>query len=224
MIQIAICEDNPIHLTSLSRMVESLDSEECFQILRFSTADALCAALSNGGALPQILLCDVMLENGKNGIQMVKALREAHPEMAVIFVSGHPEYVFHAYEVRHTYYLTKPIGRDILAKAICRALEDTRDFSAQYLWVHSKGKAVRLHRANILYVESELRALKIHTREQTYRAYLKLDALEEALDRRFLRCHKSYILNLDWVKAYEKTAFLLQDSLLIEWQFSIRKN
>ncbi len=50
---------------------------------------------------------------------------------------------------------------------------------------------------DILYMEKELRKIKLHTAYTTVEFYGKFDELMPFLDERFLFCHRSYIINMD---------------------------
>ena len=49
---------------------------------------------------------------------------------------------------------------------------------------------------DIIYFESEKRIVKLHTKSDVYIVYKKLDEIEEQMEKLFLRCHQSYLVNM----------------------------
>ena len=59
-----------------------------------AAADAAEAlALLDGGLEPDLLLSDVLLPNGMNGLELADAAMDRHPELPVLFMSGYTENV-----------------------------------------------------------------------------------------------------------------------------------
>ncbi|MCD7999832.1 MAG: LytTR family transcriptional regulator DNA-binding domain-containing protein, partial [Clostridiales bacterium] len=66
-----------------------------------------------------------------------------------------------------------------------------------------KGKIYRIPYQKILYVESMRHQLCVKTWEEEIRSYGKLDDLLDMLPPYFLHCHKSYLINLNYVRQLE---------------------
>jgi len=76
-----------------------------------------------------------------------------------------------------------------------------------YVPVITGREAAKVRVREILYIESELRVIAIHTAGRTYRFYGKLDDILKYLDGRFYRCHKSCVINLENVLRMENGVF-----------------
>ncbi|MBT5359218.1 MAG: PAS domain S-box protein [Rhodospirillaceae bacterium] len=76
------------------------------------------------GARPRLILSDVILPGGTSGPQFADAVREQHPGIKIIFMSGYPEEVSNRDSLLRSdsKILTKPFGRDDLAQAVNTAL------------------------------------------------------------------------------------------------------
>ncbi|MDR2087966.1 MAG: LytTR family transcriptional regulator [Clostridiales Family XIII bacterium] len=68
---------------------------------------------------------------------------------------------------------------------------------------------------DILYAESELRLVLIHTKQRQYRYYGKLDELMRFLGDSFYRCHVSWIINFDEVVSIKNNAVHMSDGKMI---------
>ena len=61
-------------------------------------------------------------------------------------------------------------------------------------------KIVMLSIPGIMYIEKEGRTCKLHSNDGTYSTSSTLDLLEKQLaGKKFMRIHKSYIVNLDYI-------------------------
>ena len=72
----------------------------------------------------------------------------------------------------------------------------------------NRSETSKIYIDRIMLIEQELRKINIVTDEGQYSRYGKIAELSEYLDGRFLRCHNSYIINMDKVvKMREQTIF-----------------
>jgi len=71
--------------------------------------------------LPDVLICDIMLP-GKDGIELMKTMRQAYPRLYGIVVSGHADkhFVHRSRVAGFSDYLVKPVQIDLLVHAIRR--------------------------------------------------------------------------------------------------------
>ena len=110
---IAVVEDVQNEINRLKRYFESFSSE-CgvdFQITPFNSAELF---LTHYRPVYDLVLMDIMLP-GMNGIELAKKMREARPEMQIIFLTGYPQYALEAYDVHPSGYLLKPVKKDRLS-------------------------------------------------------------------------------------------------------------
>lgn len=74
-----------------------------------------------------------------------------------------------------------------------------------YLVVKNKDMIMRIHYANILYLESNQRVVTLHCKNQKINFYAKLADVQSILPQnKFIRCHQSYLVNVDMVKKLDK--------------------
>ena len=76
--------------------------------------------------------------------------------------------------------------------------------------LHIKGVLHQLDSRDIVYVESDKRILYIYERNQIYKVYMKLDELEAMELPGFLRCHKSYMVNMNYIKYLSAEGIILK--------------
>jgi two-component system LytT family response regulator len=172
---------------------------------------------------PNLLFLDVQMPE-LNGFEVLDKL---NPKIApeVIFVTAYDEFALHAFEVHAIDYLLKPFTRARFARAVEAGLrrlkaEDepaadarlasllesirTQQSASDRLAIRDDGSVYFVRMVDIDWLEGAGNYVKVHegAREHLLRDSLK--NLEERLDaRRFLRVHRSAIVNLDSIQRLE---------------------
>ena len=62
---------------------------------------------------------------------------------------------------------------------------------------------------DISYIEFSVRSATIHAGTRVLRTYEKLSSLQQRVDSRFIQCHKSYLVNMDYVIGFQGNALEL---------------
>lgn len=129
----------------------------------------------------------------------------------VIFTTAHREYAIESYELNVVDYLLKPIVFNRFFKAIEKFLDtqivvetNAKTTELSHIFVQSNKKNIKVSYDEILYVESIKDYIKIHTTDSPLVIKHGISAFEEKLDNRFLRVHRSYIVNSQKVSAFTK--------------------
>lgn len=129
----------------------------------------------------------------------------------VIFTTAHREYAIESYELSVVDYLLKPIVFNRFFKAIekflnSQTVKDTigKPEEHSHIFVQSNKKNIKVMFDDILYIESIKDYIKIHTKETRLVIKHGLAAFENKLDDRFIRVHRSYIVNSEKVTAFTK--------------------
>ena len=159
-------------------------------------------------AAPDLLLLDVQMP-GLDGFEVLELLER---DVAVIFTTAHDEFAVRAFEVHAVDYLLKPFSRERLAAAVERArshaatrhgalLAEARarrcPLAARIL-VRSGPAVVVLPAERLDYAEARDDYLLLHADGKVHRKQQTMAELETSLDpARFVRIHRSVLLNLD---------------------------
>ncbi len=134
----------------------------------------------------------------------------------VIFTTAYRDYAVEGFELNAVDYLLKPITFQRFFKAIekFRALQDkiTVPITTQvvpkgnleYIYIRKDRKQIKVVFDEILFIESLKDYIKIHLKDQTHITKYSISAFEKNLDDRFIRIHRSYIVNRNKITAYTK--------------------
>lgn len=192
------------------------------KLLEKSGGFTLCGEASDGAELlalaaehrPQLVLLDVEMP-GVSGVDCARELQDSDPHTILIFATAHDKYMADAFEVYAFDYLLKPFKAERAlatlerAKSVLRMREDAarsakpvepRPQSGRILLKHRDGVSV-INMEDILLVQREERATVLYTvNDGRYVTGDSLADIEARLDPAlFMRCHKSYIINLSHV-------------------------
>ncbi|WP_234418231.1 LytR/AlgR family response regulator transcription factor [Aquimarina aquimarini] len=132
----------------------------------------------------------------------------------VIFTTAYRDYALDGFELNAVDYLLKPITFGRFFKAVEKFLELQSIVQPQsiaistkrdnFIFIRKDRKQVKVHFDNILYIESVKDYIKIHLAGENHLIKHSITAFEDNLDDRFLRTHRSYIVNTDKITAYTK--------------------
>ncbi|MBU2976441.1 MULTISPECIES: LytTR family DNA-binding domain-containing protein [Zobellia] len=138
-----------------------------------------------------------------NGFQFLDSLKN-RPQ--IILISAKEEYAMQAFDYDVTDYLLKPIGQSRFNTAIKRALQnniEVEENEDDYIYVNSKLKKLKLVLGDIKWIEGLGDYIKVVTEEKNILILSTMKSFAEKLPKdRFLRVHKSYIINLDRVDKF----------------------
>lgn len=167
---------------------------------------------------PDLIFLDIQMP-GLNGFDVLTRLDEMP---LVIFSTAYDKYALKAFEVHALDYLLKPYTRDRFSIAVQKALNSLQNNlnSVQSLTeslltpestypekilVQIGAKLVTVDLAEVIWIDAEGDYSKLITSKQRYLSNYGLGALEKKLDpRRFIRVHRSAIINLTFVQEIQK--------------------
>ena len=167
---------------------------------------------------PDLIFLDIQMP-GLNGFDVLTRLDEMP---LVIFSTAYDQYALKAFEVHALDYLLKPYTRERFSIAVQKALNSLQNNlnSVQSLTeslltpestypekilVQIGAKLVTVDLAEVIWIDAEGDYSKLITLKQRYLSNYGLGALEKKLDpRRFIRVHRSAIINLAFVQEIQK--------------------
>ncbi|RNL78043.1 DNA-binding response regulator [Sinomicrobium pectinilyticum] len=139
------------------------------------------------------------------GFDLLESLQDP-PQ--VILITGKAEYALRAFDYDVTDYLHKPISVERFEIAVKRALEKHKLKTAakeddDYIFVKSNLKKHKVFLNEIKWIEALGDYVKLVTEEESIIVLSTMKSFEQELPAaRFMRIHKSFIINLDKVDRY----------------------
>ena len=171
---------------------------------------------------PDVVFLDICIPE----IDGFGVLRSVEPALLpeIVFVTSHDEYSVKAFEVHAHDYLLKPLNRSRFNETVSRVRQRLRHGKSEAkgrflewlrqtlaagdhpdrLVVKSNGRILLLHTCRIEWIEAQGDYALLHLGKNSYLIRDTLESLESRLNpRRFVRIHRSSIINLDFVSEFQ---------------------
>ncbi|MFN3341971.1 MAG: LytR/AlgR family response regulator transcription factor [Flavobacteriales bacterium] len=172
---------------------------------------------------PDVVFLDIEMP-GKSGLQILEELPRDEMQYEIIFTTAYDEYALRAFRLSALDYLLKPISETELNEAVKKIRQRKQMHSsseriqalnanlqqkeASVICVPIQNGFARIPLESILYFEADGSYVNIVTAEGKPRTISKnLKYIEQTLEgnSRFLRVHRSYLLNIDQVLEYNRS-------------------
>ncbi len=161
-----------------------------------------------------LLLLDIEMP-GMNGIDLVKNLGNNRP--LIIFTTSKKEYAAEAFDLNVADYITKPVYPIRFLQAVERAKDifqskkqDIKVVDDEFLFVRDSSIVRRININDILFAEAMGDYVKLFLQQKYYAIHSTLKAVEEKLPpNKFLRVHRSYIVQLSKIDTLQKGMLLI---------------
>ena len=216
---VLICDDDRVFVLRLKASVEAILEEKRApaKVSVFSSAEEI------GGET--LANCDVAFLDvdfaGKeyNGLDIARQIRAKRNDAVIVFVTNFVEYAPEGYEVRAFRYLLKEELPRKLERCLDEVLLQLRTEKSD-IKIQVEGEQISLPIRDLLYVESMGHTLSFHvlckgySPDRAYACYGAIGKMEEALSGRgFLRCQKSYLVNMAHIRKLNSAQVLLSNGV-----------
>jgi DNA-binding LytR/AlgR family response regulator len=169
-------------------------------------AASAAEALKLASVVPyDVVFLDVEMP-GLSGLEAARLVHGRARRPQLVFVTAHEQYAVDAFAVEALDYLLKPVEPERLAQVVRRLSGTRRDTppAVQKIPVVSGGQTVLLDWDEVHWAQADGDYSRIHTYDRSYLCMQSLRQLEGALPGRFVRIHRSYLVNLAKVAAVRR--------------------
>jgi Response regulator of the LytR/AlgR family len=201
---IGICDDEVIIRDDLVRLCHKWMCSNLtdIEIVCFSSSEELISK-----NLPiDILFLDIQMK-GMNGMLAAEKIREHDESMLIIFLTGFKGFMQAGYRVRAFRYLLKPVNEEEFFYALTEAVNEiTKNFKTV---IGMDGETLFVKLKDIIYVECVERSTLVRTGKGSFESSTTMSEWEGILATGdFYRVHKSYIVNLEFIREIGKDVVL----------------
>lgn len=211
MKKIAICDDENFALHVIGGAIEKVFSKYQPKIYKYNSLGTLKIAVKEEKF--DLLFLDVQFASANSGIEFAKQLRKESEEVNVVFISGHENKVFDAFEVQPICFIRKSSFLNDLEKyaaLIGRTLEAEND--KNYI-IALKGQTTVIKIKDIVYVEGVLKKQYLYTTQEVcYEVSKTMKQIETDLTPYdFIRIHSGYIVNCAYIQSINPNEVTLKN-------------
>lgn len=195
MLNFVICDDHKLILDRLSKMLEAIfitNNIDASIGLKSSTPSDVINYVSNHKV--DVLILDINLNCDINGCDIADMVRKKNKDVYIIFSTGHLEYALLAYKYKTFDYLPKPVVQERLEETILRLIDDVKKTPAKFIRLNNNKTIINEDEVN--YIKKDGMKLVFCTNTRTYETYSSFNKIQNCLPENFIRCHKSYIVNV----------------------------
>lgn len=211
-------DDEPLALQQIGAYIEKTPFLETVALCQ-SAFEALKYLSDNE---VDLMFVDINMPD-LNGMDFVKSLTQ---KPKIVFTTAYSEYAMEGFQVDAIDYILKPISYAIFLKAankakiwfeLNRKQTETIQTTVDCIFVKSEYKLIRIHLSEIKYIESSNEYIQIHLiNDAPITTLIRLKTIEEQLPKdKFMRVHRSFIVNLDKVKVIERNRIIFDHNIFI---------
>lgn len=203
MIKLALCDDDPAAQDGLLALLDQYQAQRDRElaVMTFQSPLNLLDTMERGNRF-DILLLDILMP-GQNGIETAEEIRRFDNDVKIIFLTSSSEFAVQSYAVNAFYYQLKPLRPESFFPLLDSVLEVCSQEQDSSFLLRCRDGITRVDPKRIEFCEVNHRTLFIHLISgKVLETTGSLDKLEEQLAGCgcFLRFHRSYLVNLDYVQ------------------------
>lgn len=210
---IAICDDSARDAELICTLLREHFEKNGFagEIYIFTSGEALAKAFA---AHPfDVVFLDIYM-SGMNGLKTAERLRALDSGFSLVFITSSKDHALESFSFGTNDYVVKPIKREDIDRAFSKC-RDVFLKNGQFIEVMSGRIKRKIPLHKILFMEVYGKEVLVHTSMETIKTAVPLDELEKIINGPFLRCHRSYIVNLNHVQTIQLDDFRMRDGRLV---------
>jgi DNA-binding LytR/AlgR family response regulator len=200
IINVAIIDDEKIQVELLKKYVKDWAREKNIRVRieDFYSAESFDFSFSMDRKY-DILLLDIQMP-GQSGIELAKKIRKEDDMVNIIFITAITDYIQVGYDVSAINYLVKPIKEkklyECLDKAVLKIPKEEKT-----ILINADGETYKIKQSDIIYIEAFAHSIDINAVNGKYTARKSIGEIQKELSNDlFVRCHRSYIVSLKYIK------------------------
>lgn len=196
--RIAICDDQEQWVNEIEkRIVELNDNRMEVEIDKYTNQDELLDNIYD--VKYNLIYLDIEME-GKNGIEVAKAIKETNPTCIIVFVTAYDGYVHDAFRVEAFQYLMKPINEELFKEEFERAVNLYKRMNLVRVFKVKEGR-IAFNISEIISLESYYNLAILKTTRGVFTTnYVNMRKIrKEIMDYDFLQLQSGYVVNMHYI-------------------------
>lgn len=213
MINCIIVDDDPLSVSFIKHFISSTEGLDFID----SFSDPILATnyIRKNSASIDLIFLDVEMPE-MSGIEMLESFVDLPP---VILITSNEKYAVKAFEHKVVHFLVKPIEYGKFLKAVERVFkinETELNHNSDYIFIKENGVMSKVQNKDILYCEALGDYVKVHLKDKVHTINSTMKNLEDKLkmNSQFIRVHRSFIINLDFLKNFDSETAIVADKII----------
>lgn len=226
IMRIAICDDEEAQRLLLQKYVEAWAQENRIHLETrlFTSGESFWFAWEDDREY-DLLIFDI--EMGQlSGMELAADIRRKDEEIPILFVTGYDSYMAQGFEVAALHYLLKPLKEEKLFAVLDKFNKNRmKKEQEEKLLLRTEQGPLSLPVSRIWYIEARAHQCILYTEEESHVLCASISEMVGNLcgRREFVRCHRSYVVNVQHISAIVKPELVLDDKRRIPVSRSAEK-
>lgn len=213
--RIGICDDEAAQRQLIQKYIQEWAKERrvSLETVLFASAENVLFCLEDD-AVFDLLILDIEM-GSVSGMELAGRLRKNGSDVPILFATGYEQYMAQGYEVSALHFLLKPIHKEKLFAVLDR-LKQTKKTETKILFPIDDG-TLAVYPSDIWYVEASGHQCVLVLSDRRCIIRQSFGRTQELLKERksFVRCHRSYLVNLCHVSAIVRLELVMDDHTVI---------
>lgn len=219
MISIALCDDETKYLDFYETKINEIANKHhlLVDIIRFKNGESLLFYLEDNPNKFEIIYLDILI-GGMTGIETAMQIRKFNEFAKIIFLTSTESFVYNAFEAKASNYLIKSLHDDKFETVFLSTVKSLNRFlSKEVIRFKSQQEEIAFNLSDITHFESFKRLVIVNTsNKEVHEFYYKLSDLIVGLqDKGFILTHRSYLVNLAYIKTISTNELTLKNNVRI---------
>ena len=208
--EFVVLNENEKVVNNISELLLMLDNE--LKISKYNNLTDFYSSISLFNDYTVFIIDTIIDEN--NTIEVAGIINKSIYGAEIIYVSTSNKYISDIFMFDPCYYIQKDDINKYLRLAVNKARENIRNKS-KIMEIKNHSKSIFINIEEIVYMERNIRKNIIHFENNEQICYKTLEELLKKLPDYFIRCHKSFVVNLNKVNEYNRHTLILQNGFNI---------
>lgn len=202
--KILVCDDEEKFISQLRGALEQIFLELNMEISLVAFTDPRkVVSYMKEFVDVDIVFMDILMGE-INGYEVAKQISNVSPKVKIIFLSSTTAYAIKGYDINITRYLVKPLKIQRLSTTIQQVIKEIQLEKNSFIIEKNDHGIHKIFMDEIIYIETVDRNTMIHTIQENILSYRSMKEHEIRLNMKsFIRCHSSYIVNMNFIKTYK---------------------
>ena len=208
MFYIAVCDSDRSIFNEIKESLEYRIDAGRVAIAEYACAEDLLDDMSDGVCFDMIFLS--VEQKGVSGILAGHIIRFELDDQTthIVCMASDLDHAIQLFDIRPMNFLLKPVKGDKFIAAVETAMKLSAKYGGSYCLRGGKSSKFLKYRDIDLF-ESVGRKILVHIGTDTREEYRKLDEIEDDVPDSFIRIHKSYLINIEYIQSWKSDSVTL---------------
>jgi DNA-binding LytR/AlgR family response regulator len=161
-----------------------------------------------------IIFMDIYLAKG-DGIAVSKTIRQTDGNCLIVFITTSSDHAIEAFQVDAAHYLKKPISGGEMA-LVLQKCDKILSKKSRFIPVKSERSVKKVYLSELMYIEVHHNTCRIVMKDGDIKTRQTMSELERLVTdsgggKGFIRCHQSYLINMDYIKEVKNNCFIMEN-------------